>query len=225
MRGVQFLVQKKCLKKPLRIWTKITHSNKNWIPTCLFHPIQDNIVLNQMHFIGYDYRNRMEKGIKKALKKFGCTSAILSKIHLTKYSCITKEKHEEMYKTNEESETRMDLSVGEDLETFIERIKNGEINKDTITENGEIKGLFLLCLLGKEERKKLEQKNIDFLETFVNNEFDESDELPVDVPEAEWKASESNLKFARSMGLRSTYFIDASIISSDSDSDSGSDLS
>ena len=37
-----------------------------------------------------------------------------------------------MYKTEKESETRMDLSVGEDLETFIQRIKNGEINKDNI---------------------------------------------------------------------------------------------
>ena len=58
-----------------------------------------------------------------------------------------------MYKTNEETEERMDLSVGEDLETFIGRIKNGEINKDTIPEYGEHTVTFLLCLLDKEERK------------------------------------------------------------------------
>ena len=40
-----------------------------------------------------------------------------------------------MYQTKEESETRIDLSNGENLETFIERIKNGEINKDTIPED------------------------------------------------------------------------------------------
>ena len=93
------------------------------------------------------------------------------------------------------------------------------MNKNTIPKNGEKQNLFLLCLLGKEERKKLEEKNFDFLETFFNHIFDESDEpneFPVDVPEAEWKASESNLKFARSLGSRSTYFIDASIISSSS---------
>ena len=109
-----------------------------------------------------------------------------------------------MYKTNEESEERMDLSVGEDLETFIEKIKNGEINKDTIPYNGEFNSLFLLCLLDKEERTKLEQKDYDFMETFFLNYKGEAD-----VPEAEWKASESNLKFARSVCYRDTYFIDA----------------
>ena len=105
----------------------------------LFHPTQDNIVLNQLHFIipAPFSINEAKKGIKKALKKFGCTSAILSRIYMYKENCITKEKYEEMYKTDEESEKRMDLSVGEDLETFIGRIKNGEINKDTIPEGGD----------------------------------------------------------------------------------------
>ena len=121
---------------------------------------------------------------------------------MRKYQCITKETFEEMYKTEEESETRMDLSVGEDLETFIERIKNGEINKETIPEDGEEKGLFLLCLLDEEERKKLEQKDKDFMKTFFRKE--------ADVPEAEWKASESNLKFSKSFCSRGTHFIDTS---------------
>ena len=98
----------------------------------------------------------------------------------------------------------MNLSVGEDLETFIERIKNGEINKDTIPEDGEIIYPFLLCLLDKEERKKLEQKDYDFMKTFWFN-----DNGKADVPEAEWKASESNMKFARSTCDRRTYFIEA----------------
>ena len=167
----------------------------------LFHPTQDNIVLNQLHFILPNYYSHVTKGIKKVLKKFGFTSAIYSDIYMTKDNCITKEKYEEMYKTDEESEKRMDLSVGEDLETFIGRIKNGEINKDTIPEGGEYKDLFLLCLLDKEERKKLEQKDYDFMKTFLYSK--------ADVPEAEWKASESNMKFARSECERRTYFIDA----------------
>ena len=186
----------------------------------LFHPTQDNIVLNQLHFIlpSYNYsRHDVKKGIKKALKKFGCTSAILSKIHMCKHNCITKEKYEEMYKTDEESEKRMDLSVGEDLETFIGRIKNGEINKDTIPEHGagDWNKTFLLCLLDKEERKKLEQKDYDFMKTFLYSK--------ADVPEAEWKASESNMKFARSRCWRDTFFIDAcneKTSSSDSSSES-----
>ena len=103
-----------------------------------------------------------------------------------------------MYKTKEESETRMDLSVGEDLETFIERIKNGEINKEL-----DFKSSFLLCLLDKVERKKLEEKNEDFMKTFLWGR-------KADV--SEWKESESNLKFSRSVCLRFTYLIDASKI-------------
>ena len=144
-----------------------------------------------------------KKGIKKALKKFGCTSAILSLVYMRKYNCITKEKFEEMYKTKEESETRMDLSVGEDLETFIERIKNGEINKNTTPE---VKNSFLLRLLDEEERKKLEHKDEDFLRTFTWN----GTGIGADVPEAEWNASESNLKFSKSDCYRGTHFIDTS---------------
>ena len=172
----------------------------------LFHPSQDNIVLNQMHFIVtgyYSYANEAERGIQKALKNFGCTSAILSIVHMRKENCITKENYDQMYKTKEESEKREDLSVGEDLETFIERIKNGKINKDTIPEDGDHQKTFLLCLLGKEERKKLEQKDHDFMETFLMNYKGE-----VDVPEAEWKVSESDMKFARSECIRRTYFFD-----------------
>ena len=108
-----------------------------------------------------------------------------------------------MYQTKEESETRRDLSVGEDLETFIVRIKNGKINKDTIQELGDLKYSFLLCLLDQEERKKLEEKDEDFMETFLWGS--ESD-----VPAAEWNVSDSNLKFSASGGNRQTYFIDAS---------------
>ena len=115
--------------------------------------------------------------------------------------CITKERFEKMYKTEKESETRKDLSVGEDLESFIERIKNEEINKDTVPE--DYKRSFLLCLLAKEERTKLEKKDKDFMKTFVRRR-------KLDVPEAEWNASESNLKFSKSECYRVTYFIGTS---------------
>jgi len=123
-----------------------------------------------------------------------------------KHHCITKEKVEEMYQTKEKNETRMDLSVGEDLESFIARIKNREINKYTIPEDGEDKESFLLCLLDEEERKKLDQKDFDFIETF-------SWSGRADVTEAEWNTSESNLKFSESGCSRNTYYIDASKVS------------
>ena len=81
-----------------------------------FDPTQDNTVMHQMHFIvnGYEITDEDKRGIKKALKKFGYTSAILSLIYMHREKCITKERCEEMYKINEESEKRMDLLVGEE---------------------------------------------------------------------------------------------------------------
>ena len=151
----------------------------------------------------------MKKGIKKALKKFGFTSAILSMVFMGKERCITKEKFEELYKTKEESETRMDLSVGEDLETFVERIKNGEINKYTIPEDGDYKKSFSICLLDKKDRKRLEQKDVDFIETFDWGRGADGQHWG-GVTEAEWNASESNLKFSFSFCDRKTHFIDES---------------
>ena len=139
---------------------------------------------------------------------------------MMKEQCITKEKHDEMYKTNEESNERKDLSVEEDLESFIERIKTGKINykethyKGTILEKIDEAETFSLCLLDKEKRKKLEQKDEEFMKTFYHHEshhdfYRKKYYGDVDVPEAEWKASESNLKFAKSVCFRETYLIDA----------------
>ena len=157
----------------------------------------------------------MKQGIQKALKKFGCRSAILSTIAMNKEHCITKERYDKLYKANEESESRLDLSAGEDLESFIANIKNGEINSDTIPKFGDRRPpwvwphfrskTFLLCLIDKEERKKLEQEDEDFMKTFQEGYFGRG----ADVPEAEWKRSESNMKFAKSASFRETYFIDA----------------
>ena len=74
---------------------------------------------------------------------------------------------------------------------LLKKIKNREINKDRIPEDKDCKRSFLLCLLDKKERKMLEQKDEDFMETFRSGE-------QADVPEAEWNSSESNLKFSRS---------------------------
>ena len=147
----------------------------------LLNLTQENIVLHQIHFIGSSYydKTEAEKGIRKALKKFGCTSALLSLINMLKNNCITKEKYEEMYKINEQSEERGDLSVGEDLETFLRNIKDGKMNSGMFSYNQDSpfflasnggmpnnkrrppeksRDLFLICLLDREERKNLIKK-------------------------------------------------------------------
>ena len=106
-----------------------------------------------------------------------------------------------MYKANEKIEEREDLSVGEDLETFIRKIKDGKMNRETIPVK-DINYTFLICLLDKEERKKLEQKDELYMKTFLKPNEE------VDVSKAEWNESESNLKFALSYCWRRTYFID-----------------
>ena len=158
----------------------------------------------------------IENNTRKALRKFGYTSAILSIIDFHKDKCITKEKYEEMYQTNEENEKRMDLSVGEDLESFIENIKNGKMNEDTMScsrccqPQADRSQPFLLCLLDGAQRRKLEQKDQAFMEKFFNHHLENRrgwKGFQVDVPEAEWEASESNLKFASYRCRRETYFI------------------
>ena len=54
----------------------------------------------------------------------------------------------------------------------------------------------------KKNEKKLEQKNEDFMKTFFWNRFGRAD-----IPEAEWIASESNLKFSESLCYRGPRFV------------------
>ena len=108
-----------------------------------------------------------------------------------------------MYKTNEEGEDREDLSVGEDLETFINDIKNGTIPKLSIWNHRLQNRKFLLCLLDREERKKLDQKDEVYTKTFRLHVIGVTD-----VPEAEWKESDSNLKFSLSYTGRETFMVD-----------------
>ena len=101
---------------------------------------------------------------------------------MSKNNCITKEKYDAMYKKMEDNDNRKDLSVGEDLETLMRKIKNHKMNKDSIPFDGDFKESFLLCLLDKEERKKLEEKDEAFMETFCLHDIGK-----VDVREKDWK--------------------------------------
>lgn len=98
-----------------------------------------------------------------------------------------------------------DYSVGEDLEKFIRRIKNEEITTQTIPEDGEFNNSHLLCLLDKDERRKLDTKDQDFLKTFLHTKYGND----ADVPEDQWQQTEfKHLKFSKSWAGRRTIFID-----------------
>ena len=65
----------------------------------------------------------------------------------------------------EETNPRINLSIGEDLESFLERIRN---DVSSIPEYDEYKRSFDICLLRPEEIIKLEQKDKTFMNTFAN---------------------------------------------------------
>ena len=134
---------------------------------------------------------------------------MFSKIWMSKEKCITKEKFDIEYEiTNDNEENKIerdDYSVGEDLDTLLRKIKNGEMTKETIPKDGEVKWSHLLCLLDRKERITLDKKDKDFLETFLHRNY-------ADVPDGEWKQTEfKHLKFSRSIAGRQTHFIDTKV--------------
>ena len=99
----------------------------------------------------------------------------------------------------EDERKKKGCSMGDDLELFIRRIKNEEFTKETITDDEHVKS-YLLRLLDKEERQKLEMKDKNYLRTFSD--------MNADVPEKEWKETEfKNRKFSRSVAYRRTFFV------------------
>ena len=148
---------------------------------------------------------------KRAMKMFNHESSMVSCLCLKKVNCVTKEKIDIQYENKKENEQRQDLSVGEDLETLIERIKNGEISKEKMSKAGESKRCLLFRLLDKEERRKLdEERNEDFFRTFLDpvvNKY--PGPWNPDVPDHEWKATNyKHLKFSQSWFTRRTNCID-----------------
>ena len=138
-----------------------------------------------------------------------------------KQRCITKEKYDELltrqipkntrkrlqnHKINEvfeDNEDSTDLSLGDDHETFVTNIKHDGMTKETSSYEGEY-NTFLLCLLAEMEKERLDQKDREFMKTFYFNNH-----RIADVSKTEWESSESDLKFAKSICTRKTYFIES----------------
>ena len=174
----------------------------------VINPKKDKINSLQIHFIVACYfaeRNKVKNYVERAMRFYGLESTMLSIIYMHKNNVITKEDYINEYQTNKDLETRDDLSVGEDLETFKKRILNVEMTREMISERGELKGNFLICLLDGIDRLRLDSKDEEYLTTYWDNESEE-----VDIPLEEWNKSKSNLKFASSVSWRATYVIEIS---------------
>ena len=144
------------------------------------------------------HERKTAMGLKKTLKKYNLKSTLLTFLDMIKVKCITKEKYEEEYQINEDIEKREDFSLGDDLETFVANIKQGGL-----PEESSYVRKFLICLLNTNDRRRLDQKDKEYMETFCNNDLGEAD-----VPKEEWESSESSLKFSQSWCWRSTYLIE-----------------
>jgi len=194
------------------IYKKITHREG---PERYPKTFSDKIFSNQLHVIwvcfwwGMSFEEILKK-IKRVMKSYGYQSAMVSMIFMTKENCITKEQFDIEYRITNDGEAdttateeRDDLSLGEDLETLIRRIRNGEITKEKNPYGGIAIQTHLLCLLDKEERRMLDRKDENFLKTFLAWDM-------ADVDEEEWKKSEyKHLKFSYSLARRQTTFVEA----------------
>ena len=158
---------------------------------------------------GYANEDEVKNAIKTALNNYDLESAMVSFIAMHKEKCITLEKYEEAYKTNLDTEKREDLSINEDLETFLEKLETNKLNTKTIAHSGDYNTTFLLCLLNTEEQRKLDRKDDTFLNTFYLN-----DKGKADVPEEEWEASKSKRKYAQSICWRTTFFLESTSFNS-----------
>ena len=129
----------------------------------------------------------------------GIKNAMFTFVASHKKWCITSEDFEIFYKVDEDVDRRDDVSIGEDLESLLERIKSGEFCNSLVPVNDEYKESFNIQLLTPEEMVKLEQKDKTFMETFACNN--------PDVPKEKMDESDSKKKFSYSSCWRKTSFM------------------
>ena len=86
------------------------------------------IYAGSVDFSPFGEFDKLKKYFKQAMQKYGFELAVLSIITMLRESVITKEEFDIEYGIKKDEKVEMldkeDISVGEDLETFIRRIKN-----------------------------------------------------------------------------------------------------
>ena len=158
-----------------------------------------------------------------AMKKKGIKLALFTFVALCKSHLLTHDEVDEDYlmqkphsfakfnstnnlsTDNEAGETnqRINLSIGEDLESFLERMRD---DVSLIPEYDEYKESFDICLLRPEEIIKLEQKDKSFINTFIN--WGEKVTIQSKAERLDRKKSEK--RFSKKLCWRKTLFITTS---------------
>ena len=165
---------------------------------------------NPIHFI-WACRVIDHHGILKTTKdemaRFGLKRGMVSFLFKERFHCVTKETCEQLYKQGGQIRgDKMELSFGDDLEDFLNRIKNNEI-RDHDYDPESWTHTFHLSLLTPDQKRKLAINDIDYNHTF-SQYFTRSH----DVPKEEMAKSESKSKYAFSKCTRGTYIISPEIL-------------
>ena len=168
---------------------------------------RDKTDTNTVHFIWADHKYDLDeilRTIKNEMTRVGLKKGMVSFLQKHRYRCVTKEKYEQLYENGGEIDGgRTKLSLGDDLEDFLNRIKNNEIHDHELGQEDNWINTFHLSMLSPEQKRKLAISDNDYLKTFHNHD--------PDIPKTEMAKSESKSKYAFSLCRRATYNISPEI--------------
>ena len=160
--------------------------------------------LKTLHFIWAKYNDGRNVDYLELLQErcnfassnnFGVPKiGLISFLDMQKLKCVTKEAVEKHF----EGSFQGDITVGDDLESFIERIQRGEFTESEPDISSNISIQFKL--LNDTEERKLENEEQEFLRSF---QF-----ASPDISRADMLESKSKLKFAKFVCYRKTYPLD-----------------
>ena len=195
------------IKMHINGWAKALAQIKKAIQKYAEQSKRDKTDKNTVHFIWADHKYDLDeilRTIKNEMTRVGLKKGMVSFLQQHRYRCVTKEKYEQLYENGGEIDGgRTKLSLGDDLEDFLNRIKNNEIHDHELGQEDNWINTFHLSMLSPEEKRKLAISDNDYLKTFHNHD--------PDIPKTEMAKSESKSKYAFSLCRRATYIISPEI--------------
>ena len=155
-------------------------------------------------FDSSDGRNEIKNLFKMEMKKQGIKQSMITFLFRWRQHCVTNEKNKEIYKQGGKVIGReyVKKSIGDDLEDFLESIKNKKVQKEVTGPDGYGVETFHLAMLTPNEKRKLEIEDQQYKRTFYRGWGDNPD-----VPKFEMDKSESTSKYALSICERNTFII------------------
>ena len=169
------------------------------------HIFVTKYIIDKQHSAVFNDKTLIQTLIYK-MRSYGLKNVTITFVAAEKSHCITKEQFETDYKINVDTDQREDLSIGEDLESLIGRIKSGQICKNANLDSSldEYKESFNLCLLTPDENAKLKTDKM-YINTYSQDD--------PDIPEAIMNMCDSKKKFSKTYCWRKTYFLRINIFS------------